>query len=316
MSPETRMTIPKEADPVSHLQSWLRANWSRDLYVSGVEKISSYEQLAHVGQSRFTVAWDPSAKRYVGSQRRVGKLVDFEILSRPRVWELSGPGWKQLVERLEKKDSALVTHSERLIVRSAHEELVQIPAVQMALSPLRNLLVSMNRHGEVGVDKIRRTGKSAKQIENYLQVLSTLQFAKVERGLLLPGPRFKASLAEGSPKLFYDRVLTSVVQESLQFLRFALRFSQVVGYIRWANSYYLTAWDAGRAVTLPIDQLNGRYADYYGSFHRSDLEREGQLQRVADAGLLRWDEEGVTGEPDIANRYLKEAPAAFAALMA
>lgn len=314
MPSDLKLVVEKREDPVLYLQKWVRSHWSRDLFVSGTESLSQYERRAQLGVSRFTVNWDDKHRRYVGQQRAIHNVGSFRIRSTPRCWEVSGPGWLRFEELMQKQGGVLVTHSERLMVKTAHRNLVNIDAVQMALTPLRNILVGVHRHGHVELSQIRKTRKSELQIQNYLRLLSTLQFAKIERDRIVPGPRFKSGLAEGPAPELYDRILASVVQESFQFLRFVLHFSQVVGYLRWANSYYLTSWESGRGVTIPADQLNSRYSTFYGSFHRSDLEREGQIQRVADAGLLVWDKRGITGAEEITEAYLKGAQREFASI--
>jgi len=151
----------------------------------------------------------------------------------------------------------------------------------MAMSPLRNILVRLDGTGRLSLAELRRSRKSPEQVDKYVEVLRGVDYLRVEKDDLVPGPAFPKGTRDEPAVETYDKMLAKVVTQSMAYLRFVLGFSQIVGYLRWANSLYLTAWFADReGLAMTAADLESKYNRYYGGLHRSGIEITGQILLV------------------------------------
>lgn len=251
---------------------------------------------------------DESTSRRVFIGSRLKDVAEFTLRLKEKEWVITGTPLAEALTRASDRRSSLVTSSENALVHAAHTHLVQIPAVQMALSPLRNILIRLDNVGRVTTAELRKSRKSEEQIAKYVEVLRGVDYLRTEGTDLVPGSAFPPGTRDEDPVQTYDRMLSKVVTHELAYLRFVLRFSQIIGYLRWANSLYLTAWLADRQeLALTAPDLEGKYSEYYGGTHRSGIEISGQIQRVVDVKVIKRKNDFVTGNAEITPRFFHEA---------
>ena len=126
----------------------------------------------------------------------------------------------------------------------------------------------------------------------------------------MPGDSFPRGTADQLPGDLYDSVLSGVVDLGYQYLRQVVRLTQMVGYLWWSNSYYLTALEAEDRIRIPQPDLMERKSRYYPSRTRSPIEETSQIQRVLDTRIIQREGRDITGDPDLTPRYLEEARSA------
>lgn len=292
---------------MARLQKFLQGKWSRDIRLGEPDETDRYTQRTKLSLSKVSIVYDLKSHRrtFVCSEQE--NLADYLLRYTSKGWLAYGPTREELFQLAEEERAPQVSKSEAALLRSAHQELVHIPAVQMALSPLRAILIFVDHFGSVTTRQLVGMGKSREQVGRYVSLLNQLGYTKPEGESLVKGPRFSGEARSREPIDLYDEMLSTVAKESYSFLSQVLRFTQMVGYMRWANAYYLTALAPEENIVIQKAAFEGKYQDYYGRFKRGELYKEAQIQRVVDTGLIRWENEGVTGNEDISSRYFKEA---------
>jgi hypothetical protein len=297
-------------DPEAYLSSYLKSHWSRDFTIpaGGVESPDAYTRKVHVDLNRLDMIIDEATNGRIFVGTRLKDVAEFTASLREKEWVMTGTSLHDALARAGDRSSALVTTSETALVHAAHAQLVQVPAVQMAMSPLRNILVRLDGTGRLSLAELRRSRKSPEQVDKYVEVLRGVDYLRVEKDDLVPGPAFPKGTRDEPAVETYDKMLAKVVTQSMAYLRFVLGFSQIVGYLRWANSLYLTAWFADReGLAMTAADLESKYNRYYGGLHRSGIEITGQIQRVVDAKVIDRRGELISGNAEITPRFFEEA---------
>ncbi|MEE9601535.1 MAG: hypothetical protein V3W22_07560, partial [Thermoplasmata archaeon] len=97
-----------------------------------------------------------------------------------------------------------------------------------------------------------------------------------------------------------------VIRQRSKYLQEVLHWTMMVPYLRWSNSYYLPAYQAGHLLRLERDELNRFYQRYYRYTHRK-VRVISQLQRTVDSGALRREKPFYLGDPSVLEEYFTQA---------
>jgi hypothetical protein len=307
MTGETILTVPQREDPQRELERHLMAEWSRNLRVGRLNQINAYEREAIIQVQHVNLIYDTRSRSRIFSQHVIPDVAKFTIKASPKEWTIRGPSKQEVIASMRRSQTTTLARSERTLLHTAYSRLVGIPVVQTAFSPLRNILVFLDDRGEIPIASLQRTGKSPERVENYLSLLERLKYTKREGKKIVPGPKFPTEAASREMTDIFDGILANVLEQEYPFILQVLRWTQIVGYLRWLNSYYLTSLLAETRINLPIPDLDWRYCEYYGCGHRSELERRGQLQRVLDTRIIVRRGGGVEGDEEITTRFFENA---------
>ena len=174
--PETvRFTLERSSDPRLGLEQLLRSRWTRDLSVSEVPGKATYEKEFEIratgvdmlvdgrtGARTFLVATSPVLGTFTGALKQKG-------------WVIGGPSRSALFAELARHTTSTIQKSENALLRVAHARLVQIPVVQVALSPIRSIVGFIDLHGEVDQKELLGLKKTPEQLERYVTLLTDLK---------------------------------------------------------------------------------------------------------------------------------------------
>lgn len=307
MSPDALVRFPQDADLENSIASFVRSSWASSFEVSAGRRVDDYERLFSVHAKQLDVIRDAVKGRVIYSRRRIPNVASLTARATPKGWLVYGPTRRDVLKDLGSRSSATVASSERTLLNVAYDRLINIHVVQMALSPIRNILVILDDYGQFEMKDLMRTGKPERQAKNYLTVLAHLGYLKEQDSLIVRGPRFPKGSSNRKPKEVYDSILAEVLDQDYHFLNQVLRLTQMIGYLRWSNAYYFTAFLADHKIRLPLADFDQKHQHYYPSSHRSLFERRGQMQRVLDSDVLVQRDHSVEGDPDITGKYFTAA---------
>jgi hypothetical protein len=189
----------------------------------------------------------------------------------------------------------------------AHDKIVEAPLVQQALSPIRSIIVWLDRNGRVDWRTLQGLNKPDVQLKRYLELLTAVKYAQREGALWVQGDRFPSGTSQEDPKGFYNGILANVVKLGFPYMREVIRLTQMVGYFFWANSYFLTTLEVDSRLALPVNDLAERKARYYPSKRQSEIEVTSQMQRVIDTKLLLREDGNIVGDEEKTASYLVAA---------
>ncbi len=302
-----RATLPSGENPGADLQALLRDRWTRDVVVTEHGARDRYHRSFEVRATRTDMILDgkTGGRTFVVSHGPPAGIIAAELTSKG--WSLTGPPKRRFFAEFQRVSTDLVQRSENVVLSVAHEKIVEAPLVQQALSPIRNIIVWLDRNERVDLATLAGLRKPESQLRKYLALLENVQYARREAGGWVQGERFPTGTSGQNPKEFYDGMLARAVELGFSYMRQVIGLTQMVGYFFWSNSYFLTALEANKRIALQEDDLVKRKARYYPSRTQTPIEAIGQLQRVIDTQLLVRDDGTVIGDPGKTEEYLSVA---------
>lgn len=220
---------------------------------------------------------------------------------------VEGPSRTDVNQRANDKYGAIISRSHRALLPILYRKLVRIPEVSISMSPLRKILIFLEETGHVSAKAIRRPGQSTSRVEMYFSLLRDLGYIQSDNGGYVPGSGFSdlKSIDVGPPDL-YEHILGDVIRRRSKYLQEVLHWTMMVPFLRWSNTYYLPAYQAGRLLRSDRVELVQNYTRYYGS-KRREAETISQLQRTVDVGALRRETPFYLGDQGILEDYFRKA---------
>ena len=310
MKESFQILLPKQEDPGPALERFFQSEWSRDYRLSERKgTVDSYSRELELRATIVDMVVDSAtgARTFFVAEGPIEGTFDLHLTSKG--WRVEGPSKREVFAAHQKTALTRVERSENALLSVAHSRMVDIPTVQMALSPVRSIITYLDVKGSIDNSTLAGLRKSQDQLDKYVRLLKELGYVKSEKGLLVRGPEFPAGAQLVSPKEFYDGILSRVIELGYQYLRQVVRLTQMVGYLWWPNSYYLTALEAENRVHLSDIDLAERRSRYYPSRKRSQIEELSQLQRVLDTRIIRRESNGITGDETVTEQYFNQAHA-------
>jgi len=302
-----RATLPPGDETRAHLQAYLRDRWTRDVVVTELETRDRYHRTFEIRATRTDMILDgkTGGRTFVLSLGPAAGTITAELTQKG--WSLTGPPKRKFFSEFQRVSSDLVQRSENVVLTVAHDKIVEAPLVQQALSPIRNIIVWLDRNGSVDWATLRGLRKPEPQVTKYLRLLEDVGYARREAGGWVQGDHFPVGTSGQNPKEFYDGMLARAIGLGFPYMRQVIGLTQMVGYFFWSNSYFLTALEANKRVALREGDLITRKARYYPSRGQSQIEAVGQMQRVIDTRLLLREDGNVIGDVTKTEEYLDTA---------
>ncbi len=194
--------------------------------------------------------------------------------------------------------------TEAPLLRSLHDRLVRIPLVWIALTPIRELLKSLYETQTVRVKEVTQRRDVDKTLR-YVRFLEGLEIVKEgSPGRYSPGPSyFRHESTFASSATLYNSILAEVLERGYQYLSQYLRLSQIVPFIRVANSYFLPAHDSQGRLFLTKQAFQDKYVRYYGP-PKTYKRLFDHVEDVREVRVFDPDEpEYIVGDRDLVSQY-------------
>lgn len=223
--------------------------------------------------------------------------------------KLKGPSRTQIGMRAKERYSAIVDRSQQLLLPSLYPKLVHVSEVDLAMAPLRKILLMLERdksvsHRDLGRRFAKDEGMKARR---YFSLLCDLGFVKEEGGRYVPGQSMSELRGDVKPPVLYERILAEVIQKRSKYLKEVLHWTMMVASLRWSNAYYFPAYEAGHLVKMADEELGDNYKKLYGVKHERATELD-QIQKIINTDVLvREEEKYVRGQEEIFESYSRSA---------
>jgi hypothetical protein len=301
------MQIPKFAeDPSKPILHFVRRNFSPYAYLSSIDRDASE---ARIGLQIQEAIIDHGE---IGSTIRTLNIDNVGLFK----WrymhgrmKLHGPSRRQVAMRANERYSAIVDRSQQLLLPSLYTKLVHVPEVEIAMTPLRKILMMLEKeksvsHRDLGRRFTKDEGAKAKR---YFSLLCDLDFVKEEKGRFVPGQSMSELRIDVRPPILYERILAEVIQKRSKYLKEVLHWTMMVASLRWSNAYYFPAYEAGHLIKMADEELGDNYKKFYGIKHEQATELD-QIQKIIDNEVLvREEEKYVRGREEIFTSYSRSA---------
>jgi len=219
---------------------------------------------------------------------------------------IDGPSRQTVARKTAAQYRRIVQRSQDLLLPSLYGRLVKIPDVRLAMSPLRTILLMLDRNNEIQPSALVSPRKSIGKVTNYFTLLKDLNVIEAEDGHFVPGPLMKQLAVESSEEELYSRILAVVLERRFEYIREVLKWTMMVPFLEWSNAYYFPAYEARSLLKLKDDDYFGHYQRLYGRT-RKESEIISQATKIKDAGVLLRDEIFWTGDEKIFEEFSKQS---------
>jgi hypothetical protein len=232
-----------------------------------------------------SVQWTPAGER-----------VKFEGLNR-----------RDFVKRARDRYSQMVEYSQIALLPSLFSKLVSVPEVSLSMSPLGKILMSVEERGSITLSGLAKGPEAEVKVQRYFSLLTDLAYIEQEDGHYVPSKGMKNLQANKiRPPELYERILGDVIRKRSKYLEEVLHWTIMVPYLRWSNTYYFTAYEAGYLVRLERNDFVGNYRRFYRTKH-DELTEMSQIQRIVDVGTLKREDKYYEGKQSILDEFSSRA---------
>ncbi|MHB8568090.1 MAG: hypothetical protein ACYC7D_15915 [Nitrososphaerales archaeon] len=289
--------------------------WTRKLLHEVRRSISPYAYLAETTASRTSVGLQ--IQDVIADQSGEGPYLKFIMLDHIADYELtssntakfSGPGKREFVRRARERYNAIIQDSQKALLPSIYNRLVQVNEVNLSMTPLRKILMYVEEEGSITMDLLTRGLYPVSKSQKYLALLLDLEYIAEEGKAYVPGPAMKdLHAANIQPPVLYQRILGDVIQNRPKYLQEVLHWTMMVPYLRWSNAYYLPAYEVGHTLRLDKDDLIRNYERFYRRRHDTLTQRD-QIGNIVSVGAIKKENGFYIGDDDVFLRFQKEADA-------
>jgi hypothetical protein len=223
---------------------------------------------------------------------------------------LHAPSRREVIKICNDRYTAVVIKSEQSLLKTTYQKLVLVPEVQVAMRPIRKILIKLERFGETTLKELinvqsRLSSNKGERYLHYLRLLEALDIIKKENGKYVQGSNMKNYIVRDiSPPELYEQILAEVLERSYPYLRQVLNLTMIVPFLRWSNAYYLPSYEANEKLYLGEESLIEHYMRFY-KYTTSDPSD--QIQRILDTQIIRMEQNLITGNSEILNDYFEKA---------
>jgi hypothetical protein len=298
----------QEYKPVGNreLLSHLRRTLSPYLYLNEVDEDKGVANLGIEIQEAILDhgRGSESAIRFIG----LDNVASIKWKRTSRGIDVAGLNRNEFVKRVRERYVTIVERSHRALLPSLYKKLVRISEVNVALTPLKKILLWIDQNGSMAPRDFGRREGFLTKTNNYFGVLADLDFIKQEGRKYVAGRAMKSLQTDRMMRgeAVYEAILGEVLQKRKKYLTEVLHWTMIVPYLHWSNAYYFPAAMAGHLVKTEKDELINNYTRFYEGRHPLDVNTV-QLDRIVTVDILSRQGGYYNGEEEILEQYLDSA---------
>lgn len=223
---------------------------------------------------------------------------------------LHAPSRREVIKFCNDRYTTVVSKSEQSLLKTTYKKLVLVPEVQVAMRPIRRILIKLERFGATNLGELinvqsRFSSKKGGRYLQYLGLLEALNIVKKENGRYVQGSNMKNYIGRDiSPPELYEQILAEVLERSYPYLREVLNLTMIVPFLRWSNAYYLPSYEANKMLYLEEKSLVEHYKRFYKTTTSDPLD---QIQRILDTKVIKREQNLIMGDSKILEDYFEKA---------
>jgi len=262
---------------------YARRSLSPYVYLCGIDEEKSVANLGlQVQETIIDHGEKGSALKFI----QLNDLASIQWDQKGRDINFDGPSRREFVKSARSRYSTIINKSQKILLPSIYANLVRIPEVNLTMNPLRRILIYIHSQGRITLGDLGKKYLVNDRGQRYLVLLEDLSFIKRENGYYVSGEKMNNLQAdEILPPDLYEMILAEVIQKRSKYLQEVLHWTMMVPFLRWSNTYYLKAYQAGHIILQERDDFIFNYKRFY-SMGNNLVTALSQIQKIVDVKVL------------------------------
>jgi hypothetical protein len=289
----------------------IRRDLSHATYVSGLEKITQRDFVAHIGLIWTELFSDDKKGETVLKFIKSDRLGTLNVVKERGKFFLEMEARDKIITEMDKNLDAGFIRSENAILKSTEENLVNIPQVQTSMSVLGKIIRWVNRENHIVPAQVpcrpsKRTPQVAKA-NRYLRLLRDLRILAQEGDAYVPGPTMKDMADRSSDNAdIFHQVMAEIYSRGYTYMRKELHLTGIVPYLRATHSYYLPSHSYGQLLSMTGERITENLVHFYPGSQRyanDEITVNNWFDELDEVNVLVRDSKFLRGNEDIMKSY-------------
>jgi len=306
---ESELVFDKRTSEImDNVNAFVKTKISPSLFVSDEYKLENNVFLYNINNCFPKRAWDNSEDiaiyRFI-SIYSIGTLKAEDLGKKIKV---DIPDIAELQRKFNTEIQNIYRKSEIALLKTIHDNLVQIPLIQTAMTPIRVILEKVEEKGEV-LPTESFGYHNPKKVNKYVEFLVGLDFLKVEDNKIVPGCELNAIRSmDIPPKVFHKKVLSSVLNKGFAYIQEYLHLTLITPFIRLSNAYFFPSYQSNKLLEFGVKDFVDSHYDIY-KIKKSRDKIASQLSYIVEQEILYESRKGFyIGQPEIYESFSHFAP--------
>lgn len=305
-----KMVFTESTDLKNAVEHRLQRRFGRGLFVQDTFKASTGDVAIKLGTS---YPKDVSDRLERDKVMKYINVVDVYTLHAVPAgngyYNLELPDRSDLKDAFEKRRQEIVDRLDYSMARTIFEDVYQLDPVKNQLNSLNQIVRWLGKEGELSVERLNRI-QGTGQTEEYLNVLDSFDFVRIEDGMVRPDEKMEAADIKDIDE--YQKVIVGqIIKDAYSTLCDRLDLRMLKHFPKYANSYYYSAIQRQEPnLHLTIEDMQRNLRQEWND-DVDTLILEDKLRKLEQVDVIEQGEDGfVTGNVDIFERISNEAQAA------
>lgn len=292
------------------LEGHLRYHFSRRLFVQDVEPDDD-GYLITVG---IVYPRDVSDCRVKDNVLKMVNIGDIDTLYATPMegdyYKIDLPSRSDLYAAFKDRHEDILAHLDTSMARAIFERVYKLPPVRNQLNSVIEIVDYVREDAPISISRIedaQTTGNTRK----YISALEDHGFFRVDEDeMVYHGSKIEATDIKGlSPDDYERKVVGMIIDDAYYTLRRKLGLGMLNHFPKFANAYYLSAFRRGkRDLWLTLEDIQENLVTEYNDTETDILKTRRRLRSLDSAGVLRFEDDEVTGRKEIFNEVGAELP--------
>ncbi|MCL4379666.1 MAG: hypothetical protein M1160_03570 [Candidatus Marsarchaeota archaeon] len=245
------------------LETQMRHRLGHGIFIS--QKPDSKQAYGVVGLCIPEIIDDSKTNKRIVKVLKFDSIGTFEIKKEREEYDVLLPRFAELYKNVTMRTNILIANVETSLLEKTYEQLLQIPSIQNAVTPMRVILNDIRTRNEFNFNEFKRE-RGAKKAIQYMEFLKDLDLIRIENGKIVGGNQFiefEKDLKSKGGKEMFDRLLAYILKNGLPYINEYLHLTSIKPYIKWVASYYFPSAEAGKLLSLNRLGLIQNFANIY-----------------------------------------------------
>lgn len=175
------------------------------------------------------------------------------------------PSFDELEKKLDEKMGILRQKSEIALLKTIHDNLIEVPAVKMSLNKFSRILKKIHEKEPIDITyNFGYSGSDIVKVKRYLKLLNDFDFIEIKNDKIYSGIEIRALMdSDLFGKEFHNKLLANVLRKSFSSIKNYLNITLIDPYLNLSNAYFLPSYQLSKRLKFESKDFRRSLFDCY-----------------------------------------------------